>query len=139
MRAEPGQRKTILEKLHALLKDDGAILLDVYSLVGFVERDEASFVERNQLGHFWCEEDYFCFVNTFKYGDDAVILDRYDIFAERSEPETVYNWLQYFSPECVSDELSASGFILRNLYRDVSGKPYDARHSEFAIVATKRR
>ena len=133
----PAQRRTLLNRFHECLNEDGAILLDVYSMAAYAEREEASFFEKNQLNHFWCEDDYYCFVNTFKYDDEAVVLDKYSIFSESGKSEAVYNWLQYFSPENLTEELSASNFAVKHIYRDVSGCPFSEQHTEFAIVATK--
>lgn len=133
----PAQRRALLGIFRRSLKDDGALLLDVYSMAAYAEREEASFYERNQLNHFWCEDDYYCFVNTFKYDDDAVVLDKYSIFSEGGKAETVYNWLQHFSPDALKEELSASGFDISHIFKDVSGRPFSEKHTEFAIVATR--
>lgn len=134
----PAQRARLLGNIQSCLKDNGALLLDVYSMIAFAEREEASFYERNQLNHFWCESDYFCFVNTFKYDHDAVTLDKYSLFPEQGDQETVYNWLQYFSPESLRDELAVSGFSTKEILKDVSGAAFSAQHTEFAVVATKK-
>lgn len=134
----PAQRKTLLKTFAAHLKDGGAILLDVYAMAAFAQREEQSLCEKNQLNHFWCEEDYYCFVNTFAYQDAAVVLDKYSIFPENGPPETVYNWLQNFSPQTLGTELAASGFNVAELLKDVSGAPFSETHSEFAVVARKR-
>lgn len=135
----PAQRRELLGIFKDCLKDDGAILLDVYSMAAYTERAEASFYERNQLNRFWCAEDYYCFVNTFKYDADAVVLDKYSIFPESGGAQTVYNWLQYFSPESLGTELSQAGFAVEGTYRDVSGQPSGERDPEFAVVARKAR
>lgn len=134
----PAQRRTLLNKFHAFLNEDGAILLDVYSMASFAEREEEAFYAKNQLNHFWCEDDYFCFVNKFKYDGEAVALDKYSIFQENGKAETVYNWLQFFSPKRLAEELSASGFTVKDVYKDVAGGRYSEQHSEFAIIATKQ-
>ncbi len=131
----PAQRRHLLAIFHRSLKDGGTVLLDAYSMAAYSERTEASFYEKNQLNQFWCEEDYYCFVNTFKYDAEAVVLDKYDIFPKRGAPQTVYNWLQYFSAERLTEELSAAGFVMTDRYSDVSGGPFSERHSEFAVVA----
>lgn len=134
----PSQRKRLLGILHGSLKTGGAILLDVYSMAAFADRTEDSFYEKNQLDHFWSKDDYYCFVNTFKYEDEAVVLDKCSIFGESGETETIYNWLQYFSQSSLSEELSRAGFVVEKLYKDVCGRPFSEQHLEFAIVATKR-
>ncbi len=134
----PAQRKMLLRKFHKCLKDDGAVLFDVYSMIAYAMREEATLYEKNQLSHFWCEDDYYCFVNTFKYDDEAVVLDKYSIFQKNGKAETIYNWLQYFSPESLAEELSAAGFTMKHVYNDVAGSPHSEQHPEFAIVAMKK-
>ncbi|MEM9844310.1 MAG: class I SAM-dependent methyltransferase, partial [Pseudomonadota bacterium] len=95
----PAQRKSLLTRISACLKEGGALLLDVYSMTAFKERETTAYLEKNQLDHFWCEDEYYCFVNTFKYDKQAVTLDKYSVFTRGGASETIYNWLQYFSPD----------------------------------------
>ena len=135
----PAQRRKLMAIWHGCLKDGGAILLDVYSIAAYAERDEAQSCEKNQLDHFWHADDYYAFVNTFKYDDDAVVLDQYTIFPERGPSETVYNWLQYFSVQSLTEELADAGFQVDAVYRNVAGEAFLEDHSEFAVVARKNR
>ncbi|MEM1132824.1 MAG: methyltransferase domain-containing protein [Pseudomonadota bacterium] len=133
----PEQRRKLLGIFRKCLKDDGALLLDVYSMTAFAEREDASFYEKNQLNHFWCAEDYYCFVNSFTYKDEAVVLDKYSIFPESGGEETVYNWLQYFSPERLTEELQTNGFSVQQIYQDATGQAFSDQYPEFAIIADK--
>jgi cyclopropane fatty-acyl-phospholipid synthase-like methyltransferase len=132
----PEQRKIMLSKFHSLLKPEGSVLLDVYSLNSFNEKDESVTYELNQLNRFWSPEDYYCFVNTFKYGKEKVILDKYTII-EESRKRVVYNWLQYFSKDSLGKEFEENGFKVEELYSDVAGKPFTPESPEIAIVAKK--
>ncbi len=49
----PTQRKKLLTRFHRLLNADGSILLDVYSLNAFDQREEVSICEHMQLNGFW--------------------------------------------------------------------------------------
>jgi len=134
----PAQRARLLAVFRGILKDGGAVLLDVYSMAAYAEREEASFHEKNQLNGFWGAGDYYCFVNTFKYDADAVMLDKYDIFPENGPAETVYNWLQYFSLESLTRELSDAGFAVEQRLGDVAGAEFSAQNAEFAVVIRKQ-
>lgn len=131
----PKQRKTLLAKFASFLKPGGFVLLDVYSLNMFDQKEESATYELNQLNGFWSPEDYYCFVNTFKYVEEKVTLDKYTI-VEASRTRVVYNWLQYFSPETLEKEFVESGFTLDKLYSDVAGTPFSPESTEFAVVAT---
>lgn len=132
----PGQREAILLKFHSFLKPGGSVLLDVYSLNGFDQKKESATYEFNQLNGFWAPEDYYCFVNTFKYENEKVILDKYTII-EKSGTRRVYNWLQYFSRESLKNEFIKSGFRVDGIYSDVAGTSFNPESSEITIVASR--
>ena len=132
----PEQRKKMLSKFHSLLKPGGSVLLDVYSLNSFNEKGEAATYELNQLNGFWSPDYYYCFVNTFKYEKEKVILDKYTII-EESRKRVVYNWLQYFSKASLKKEFEENGFKVEELYSDVAGKTFTPESPEIAIVAKK--
>ncbi len=132
----PAQRKVLLRKFYSLLDENGCVLLDIYSLSGFEQREEVASYEHNQLNKFWSENDYYGFVNTFKYEKEKVVLDKYTI-VEENDFKVVYNWLQYFSIEMIKSEFSEAGFIIKEIYADVSGTEYSESKSEFAVVAVK--
>ncbi len=132
----PEQRNNMLSKFNSLLKPDGSVLLDVYSLKSFNQKEESATYELNQLNGFWSPDDYYCFINTFKYDKEKVILDKYTII-EESRKRIVYNWLQYFSRDSLRKEFEENGFKVDELYSDVAGKPFAPESKEIAIVAKK--
>lgn len=132
----PAQRRNMLGRFYELLTPNGSILLDVYSLNAFEQKKELSIYEPNLLAGFWSPNYYYGFLNTFKYDTDKVTLDKYTII-EPDRIHTVYNWLQYFSPEDIETEFANCGFFVQNLYSDVAGAPYDQHSGEFAVVAKK--
>jgi len=132
----PTQRKRILSKYHRILKTGGSVLLDVYSLSAFEQREESATYAVNQFNGFWSPNRYYGFVNTFKYNDEKVVLDKYTII-EPERTRQVYNWLQYFAPEDLEREFVDAGFYLKGIYSDVAGSPYDRDSVEFAIIVNK--
>lgn len=132
----PTQRKEILRKFHRVLKPSGSVLLDVYSLSAFVQKEEVATYEVNQLNGFWSPNKYYGFLNTFKYAEEKVSLDKYTVI-ELDRTRTVYNWLQYFAPEDLEREFIEAGFSVKGLYSDVAGTPYDRESSEFAVIADR--
>ncbi|MBC8439339.1 MAG: methyltransferase domain-containing protein [Deltaproteobacteria bacterium] len=132
----PDQRKIMLSKFASLLKPGGAVLLDVYSLNSFNQQEESATYELNQLNGFWSPEDYYCFVNTFKYDREKVTLSKYTII-EEFQARIVYNWLQYFNKESLSEEFNKNGFKIESFYSNVAGETFDPEATEFALVAKK--
>jgi SAM-dependent methyltransferase len=133
----PGQRRHMLNKFYTLLDPGGSILLDVYSLKAFEQREEAAAYEENLLAGFWSQNKYYGFLNTFKYEQEKVILDKYTI-VEAERAQTVYNWMQCFSPETLEKEFAECGFAIERFYSDVAGSPYNPETVEFAVVAKRR-
>jgi len=130
------QRKGLLSKFHRILKPSGSVLLDVYSLSAFEQKEEVATYEVNQLNGFWSPNKYYGFLNTFKYDEDKVVLDKYTII-EHGRTRQVYNWLQYFAPEELEREFIVAGFSVKGIYSDVAGTPYDHKSSEFAVIANR--
>ncbi len=133
----PEQRGIMLNKFKELLKPSGNVLLDVYSLKSYNQREEIAAYEFNHLNNFWSPEDYYCFVNTFKYCDEKIILDKYTII-EKAQTRVIYNWLQYYSVETLRREFEDNGLEVLEFYSDVCGLPYDAESLEFAVVARQK-
>jgi SAM-dependent methyltransferase len=132
----PIQRKGILNKFHKILEPRGSVLLDVYSLSAFDQREEGAAYEVNQLNGFWSTNKYYGFLNTFKYNEEKVVLDKYTI-VESDRTRQVYNWLQHFAPEDLEKEFVDAGFLIKELHSDVAGTPYDRESNEFAVIAEK--
>ena len=132
----PTQRQEMLDKFYRLLQPGGSVLLDVYSLSAFEQREEVASYERNQLHGFWSSEEYYGFLNTFKYDRAKVALDKYTI-VESERTSVVYNWLQYFSPVSLQREFEEAGFAVQSGYADVAGTPFDETAGEFAVVAKR--
>jgi SAM-dependent methyltransferase len=130
----PAQRKELLSKFHKILKPSGSVLLDVYSISAFAQREEAATYEVNQLNGFWSPNKYYGFLNTFKYDEERVILDKYTI-VESERTRQVFNWLQYFAPDDLKSEFVEAGFFVKKIYSDVAGSYYNEKTSEFAVLA----
>ena len=132
----PAQRERILSKFHTLLDPNGFVLLDVYSLNAFDQREETAIYEKNLLNGFWSPNEYYGFLNTFKYEKEKVALDKY-VLVEATRIRTVYNWLQYFSPEALKKEFVECGLAIENIYSDVAGTPFNSQENKFAVVAKR--
>ena len=130
----PEQRKSMLKIFRSILKPNGSVLLDVYSLNPFNQKEESAAYELNQLNGFWSPNDYYTFVNSFKYEKEKVTLDKYTVI-EESGTRSVYNWLQHFSKDSLIEEFERNGFRIEEVFSDVAGKVFESDSAEFAIVA----
>jgi cyclopropane fatty-acyl-phospholipid synthase-like methyltransferase len=132
----PTQRKKMLSTFYTILEPGGSVVLDVYSLKAFERLEERAVYKPNLLNGFWSSNKYYGFLNTFKYEREKVALDKYTII-EATRKRTVYNWVQYFSPEDLQMEFEKCGFKVDNLYSDVAGSPFNSDTKEFAVVARR--
>ena len=130
----PDQRSLLLNKFRTLLADGGEVLLDVYSSSMFNRREESATYELNLLNGFWSADEYFGFLNTYKYAEERVLLDKYTI-VDRNRTRQVFNWLQCFEPSEVKSDFDSCGLQVVELLGDVAGKAYDPDGEEFAVVA----
>ena len=132
----PSQRKTMLKKFYKFLKPDGSVLIDVYSLNAFNQREEAETYEHSRLNGFWSPENYYCFQNTFKYEEEKVVLDKYTII-EKERTRIAYNWLQYYSEDSLRKEFEENGFNVEGFYSDVTGTTTSPESLEIVIIVKK--
>lgn len=130
----PEQRKIMLNKFKNILMPNGSILLDVYSLNSYEKIEEIAEYEFNQQSNFWSPDDYYSFINTFKYDSEKIILEKYTIF-EKFRTRVVYNWLQYYSVDSLKKEFEDNGLNVVEIFSDVSGSSYKQDSLEIGIVA----
>lgn len=131
----PDQRSTLLRSFRSLLAPGGSVLLDLYSLAMLASREEQATCAPGLLDGFWSAGEYYGFLNTFKYEERRLVLDKYTI-VEPTRTRRILNWFQCFSPEDVEEELARAGLRIDELLGDVAGGAYDPGATEFAVVAT---
>jgi len=134
----PTQRGDLLAKFRRFLKEGGSVMMDVHSLIVFDQKEESATYELNQLDGFWSPNPYYGFLNSFKYEDEKILLDKYTI-VEQSQIRTVYNWIQCFSPESIQAEFAEHDLQVEEQYADVAGTAFSPDTTEFAIVAGNER
>ncbi len=131
----PEQRRNLLITMRDALAEGGSILLDVFTMAAFAGRQESAEHGRNLMNGFWAAGDYWGFRDTFKYQEQQVVLDRYTI-VEPGRTRTVFNWLQYFTPEQLKEEFASCGLMVTERYADVAGAPF-AGGEVLAVVARR--
>jgi len=130
----PQRREVLFQKFRRHLKPGGYLLLDVCSLALFESKEEEARCEPNLLDGFFSANDYFGFLNTFKYDADNVSLDKYTI-VERRGIRHFYNWLQHYGVDELSAELGQNRFAVHEVYSNVAGDAYEANSPVIAVVA----
>jgi SAM-dependent methyltransferase len=133
----PEQRRMILNKFNFFLNDGGSILLDVYSLKAFDSRVETTSYEHQLMEGFWSENDYYGFLNTFKYPAEKVVLDKYTII-EKNKSWQIFNWMQCFNLESLAQEADKSNLVISDVFSDVAGTQFSEYGDEFAVILKTR-
>ena len=82
LRAEPVQRRRLLERIGRLLAPGGAFLFDVYSLAAFETWEEQVAYGRDLMDGFWSSRPYYGFLDTFRYEAERVVLEKYTVVEE---------------------------------------------------------
>jgi len=129
----PLQRKKLLSTFNEILADNGSILLDVFSLSSYRNREEEAVYSENLMEGFWSGNDYYGFANTFKYDIEKVICDKYTIF-EENKTWQVFNWLQYYTIDSLNKECRDNGFQISEFFGDVKGSPHTEQSNEIAVI-----
>lgn len=132
----PTQRYTLLNRVRSLLRANGRFIFDVYGLASMRDREETVNYEPRLMDGFWSADPYHGFIRTFRYERARVTLDKYEI-VEAHRSRSIYNWLQYFDPASVAEELEACNLAISEHFGDLTGANFTPDSSQFCIVAQR--
>ena len=132
----PAQRTRLLERVHRLLRPGGAFLFDVYSLAYYATWEEQVAYGPGLMDGFWSAKPYYGFLNTFRYDDAGVVLEKYTI-VEREGISEYFNWFQHYDVASLRAEVEAAGLQVAEVVGDVAGGPLDQTAPEFGIVVQR--
>jgi len=132
----PEKRRVLLDRIRTMLKPGGQFVFDVFSRGQYEHLKESVRFERRLMDGFWAAGDYFGFAITFLYPERHIALDRYAIF-EPDRRRDVYNWMQYFTPEEIAEELAETGFAIVHVADLEIGGPWRDGDKPFGVVARR--
>ncbi|MCM5558218.1 class I SAM-dependent methyltransferase [Pleomorphomonas sp. JP5] len=130
----PEARKLILAKVKAMLRPDGIFVFDVFSTGMFDELSEETIFAPRLMNGFWAAGDYVGFKTTHLYSNEAIGLDRY-LIAAPGRTFQVYNWMQYYTPASITEEVLAGGYSSVEIVDFATGGPWPGGASAFAVIA----
>ncbi|MBN1680305.1 MAG: class I SAM-dependent methyltransferase [Anaerolineae bacterium] len=132
----PENRASLLARVHRALKPGGRFVLDVTTPVLRARWQSSPRWDALPEGGFWKPGPHLVLERGFAYPDD-VYVNQY-IVIEPDGTQTVYrNWFQDYTPERITDEITAGGFAVSALWGDLTGTPYTAESDWIAIVAAR--
>lgn len=133
----PAQRATLLGRVRAALRPEGAFLFDVTAAARFPQVQEAIVTEADLMDGFFAPTPYVGVQETWVYQELRLALEHITITREGHEPRVYWNWMQCLTPDEVAGELAAAGLRVDRLLGDVAGAEYDAGSPTFAVVARR--
>lgn len=133
----PKQRAGLLGTFRTLLADDGAILLDVDSLVRFHKTTEKSTEYRfSPTAGFMSPVPHHVFTTEYKYEHQHVLLNKETIIEKHRELE-ILHWAQCYSLQTLKKEFADNGLQIVESYSDVAGTPLTEDSWVIAVVAKR--
>ena len=133
----PDQRQSLLGKISKILAEDGSFFLDVCSMRLFETTKETHRTEKYPDGGFWSPKPHYVRVYIFKYPRERLLLHKYRVI-EPGRTRDIYNWIQCFDHESISNEFDAAGFEITDRFSNVAGDQWTLDGNEIAVVARKR-
>jgi SAM-dependent methyltransferase len=132
----PSQRASLLRRVHDLLVPGGAFLFDVYSLAYYDTWQEQVAYGPGLMDGFWSAQPYYGFLNTLRYDDDRVVLEKYTI-VQADQTREYLNWFQHYDRASLTTEVEAAGLTVEAFAGDVAGAAFHDTDAEFACIARR--
>ncbi len=130
------KRKSLFARIRSRLSDGGQLILDCFAPSSMKNWQEGLVVEKNLDDGFWAPEPYFGIQQTFLYPAETTVLDKY-LILEPSRQRWVYNWLQFLTPEQLSEELELAGFRAGKPRTITTGDVWSGEDDIYCLIASK--
>jgi len=130
----PDERKTLVNKVYAVLKPGGLFILDVFTDKFFSKKTNKTSWTLCENGGFWSAEPHICLEATYLYEKNTVAVDQYIVITNGGVKEYL-TWNTAYSAEKLTDELLP--FKIKAMYGDVGGSPYTGEGETLCAVLEK--
>lgn len=130
------KRAGLFERVWNSLSAGGWFALDCFAPSAIADRQDEVIFELNMDGGFWAPEPYFGFKQTFVYFEETTVLDKY-LIVEPERERWVHNWLQFMTPEMLTEELERAGFRAGEAKNVITGEPWAVDEDTFCVLAEK--
>jgi SAM-dependent methyltransferase len=133
----PADRGALLRRIRSMLNPGGCLVMDVLAEGAFAGLREQLCLEEQLMGGFWSDSDYVGIHRTWLYPEQCLSLDHYAI-VEPSCHWEIFNWLQFFSPSGLVEELIEAGYATPTLTGSLAGEALTTDSSEIGVIAALR-
>lgn len=130
----PDQRSALLRRVRTVLAPGGHFVFDVYSPGQMAMLSEGFEGGPNYGNGFWSPQDYFAFRQTHLWPDERISLERYLVATAERQFE-IFNWMQYFTPATIADELALAGFAVEAQLEFETGFAWQGGATPLTLIA----
>jgi 2-polyprenyl-3-methyl-5-hydroxy-6-metoxy-1,4-benzoquinol methylase len=130
------ERKILLNNIKKLLKPNGLFVFDVFTPEQYKDFSENMTYYYSDGPGFWSGNKHVCLESNYAY-DDHIHLNQNVVLED--EKINVYRiWDEAFTKEKLTNELKENGFIVKDIYADLTGTAYTKESKMMGIVAYKK-
>ncbi len=129
------ERDILLMKIRKALKPEGVFIFDV-----FTDRYFDQPVRRNWYvsgAGFWRPCSHLVLEQDFHYEEADVVLRQHTVIDESGKISVYRIWDHYYSRESVIKLLQENGFKVRDIFSDLTGKPFEEKTKCMGIAAKR--
>lgn len=130
----PDQRAALLRRVRTRLAPGGHFVFDVHSPGQMAMLAEGFDGGLNYGNGFWSQEDYFAFRQTHLWADERISLEHYLVATAERQFE-IFNWMQYFTPATIGEELALAGFAVEALLEFDTGFAWQGGATPLTLIA----
>lgn len=129
-------RDLLFARVHKSLPQGGFFVLDAFSTQCFQANEGDIQAAMNLDDGFWSAQTYYGLKKVHSYPEERITLSRY-LIVERDTYRAVSNWMKFFEPQELGDELTDAGFTISMPLYPLSGEPISSLLPSFFFVAEK--
>ncbi len=127
------ERDMLLGKICRALKPDGTFIFDVFTRHWFEQTDHRNWYVSG--AGFWRPCAHLVLEQDFRYEEADVVLRQHTVIDESGKISVYRIWDHYYSRESVIKLLQENGYKVRDIFSDLTGRPFEEKTKTMGIVA----
>ncbi len=131
------EREQLLKSVNRALKPGGYLVFDVTTRYNRDEEESQDWAIVPAEG-FWRPEPHLVLEKTFHYPEAGAYLDQHAVIQEDGQVSVYRIWECYFSRKSVSELMSRHGFVVENVWSELTGSAYFSESPWLAVAARKK-
>lgn len=125
----------LLQKIHKALKPNGVFIFDVFTQ--FNRKVQSSCNWYACESGFWKPYPHLVLEKTFHYDEENVFLDQYTVIDDGGNISIYKIWDHYYSINTISQLLKKHGYMIQDIWSDLTGIPYRDDSKSLGIAVRK--